>query len=95
MTRANFDGELERVVVLLEHEVRIDLMAFYVTEATTPTQISRSLDVDLPTLAYHTEVLRRGGAIRSNELPPGDSARQLFEATELGILAVSQLADDQ
>lgn len=93
MPGKDFDHELDRVVGLLNHDVRRAVMAFYVNEATTPAQISRSIDVDLPTLAYHTRVLEQAGALKSLGADSLDGSRQSFEATELGILGMSKLTD--
>jgi DNA-binding transcriptional ArsR family regulator len=95
MAKKGFDHELDRVVELLNHEVRRAVMAFYVNEATTPAQISRTVDIDLPTVAYHTRVLEQAGALKSLGADSLDGSRQSFEATELGILGLSKLSDEE
>jgi hypothetical protein len=94
MPGKGFDHELDRVVELLNHDVRRAVMAFYVNEATTPAQISRTVDIDLPTLAYHTRVLEQAGALKSLGGDALERSRQSFEATELGILAMSKLTGE-
>ena len=88
------DPEVARAAGLLRHEVRHALMAFYVTCATTPLQISRTVDIPLPALAHHTQVLLAAGAIEGTQAPSGDTARQVFGATELGVLGMSLLDEE-
>ena len=85
---------MARVAELIGHEVRHALMAFFATEATSPLQVSRTVDVALPILVHHTRLLDRAGAIEGVGAPSGDTARQAFKATELGALAMSLLDEE-
>jgi hypothetical protein len=81
---AQFDAELDRVIAALDHETRRDLMAFYVSEATSPAAVAQNLKVDFAQLAYHTRVLVDVGAIQPvAHLRPDWT----YAATEVGHMA--------
>jgi DNA-binding transcriptional ArsR family regulator len=81
---AQFDSELDRVVAALDHELRRDLMAFYVSETTSPAAVAQNLKVELPSLAYHSQVLLDIGAI---EAAGFQGSNRIYRATDAGRMA--------
>jgi hypothetical protein len=77
---APFDAELDLVIEALEHGTRRQLMAFYVSEATSPREIAEELKIELPAVAYHTQILLGADAIEN-------AAHQTYAATEVGNMA--------
>lgn len=94
MSGTRSDPKIAHVARLLEHEVRHALMAFYATDATTPMRISRTVDIALPMLTHHTRLLVGAGVIEGVRASSGDTARQVFKATELGILGMALLDEE-
>jgi DNA-binding transcriptional ArsR family regulator len=84
MAAAQFDSELDRVIAALDHETRRDLMAFYVSETTSPAAIAQNLKVELPALAYHTQVLLKVGAIEAAGFL---GTTRIYKATDAGQMA--------
>jgi DNA-binding transcriptional ArsR family regulator len=79
VSERHFDRELDRLVQALdESEARTHLMAMFVTGATPLADIARTLDLDLPSIGYHSNVLESLGAIERR-----DDGR--WAATGLGI----------
>jgi hypothetical protein len=91
MPAAPFDQELDRVTAALGHETRRNLMAFYVSEATSPAAIAQNLKVEYAALAYHTRVLIDIGAIQ----PVGRvQPNWTYAATEVGHMAYVKVTEE-
>jgi hypothetical protein len=91
MPAAPFDSELDHVVAALDHETRRNLMAFYVSEATSPAAITQNLTVEYAALAYHTRVLIDIGAIEPvGHVPPNWT----YAATEVGHMAYLKVTEE-